>query len=494
LGRDKLRLDIFAVFVLLVTIGIAVIVSMAWIISPISDEVIDPAAVSEMSTSEIRAVFIHAYSHSGIDAELVAETLKNYDINTIVVEALGVNYARYPTELITSSDFGILPEFVTAAHSRGMKLYVGMNVLAEAILPDSLMSERYDGGTPATASPVKRATRDLIKALVEELVDSYDIDGFMFDYIRYVWADEPYEVEAKNKFIRDTGLSDVDWGPDTHVDGGRYRQQFMEWRVQPINELVSDMRSWMLAKNPNLKFSAATWRWPAGYPTYWRYWIGQDSTYWVKEGWLDWVAPMFYTDNVEDLESGLSSYVDSQTGDFWGATKVVPFIDTVVDGVSTPENFAQRVDKLRQMGADGWIVWRYGGPGDGQGSNAPDIRNYLSLLQLPSTFTLDSMQVSIGQTGANISWTTKLPATSRVEYGTDSLFNATFKYASVTNFNYWDVDPVQSHVAESSLAVTNHTIELIGLSPQTTYYFRVQSKSISGVATSQVLKFETKQN
>ena len=489
----KLRLNLFAVLLLLITVVIAVVVSTGWTIVPINDDVgVDAAAVLDWSESEIRAVFIHAYSHSGIDVELVTETLKNYGINTLVIEALGVNYARYPTELVTSNDFGILPEFVTAAHSRGMKLYVGMNVLAEAILPDSLMSERYGGGTPATASPVKPATRDLIKALVEELVSSYDIDGFMFDYIRYVWTDEPYEVEAKNKFILDTGLSDVNWGPDTHVDGGRYRQQFMEWRVQPINELVRDMRSWMLAKKPNLKFSAATWRWPAGYPTYWRYWIGQDSTYWVKEGWLDWVAPMFYTDDVENLESGLSSYVDTQTGGFGGVAKVVPFIDTVVDAVSTPENFAQRVNKLRQMGADGWIIWRYGGPGDGQGSNAPDIRSYLSLLQMPITFKLENMKVDSEQTSVKISWTTKLPTTGRVEYSSRPLFNATFKYASATNFNYWDIDSGQSQVMESNLTVTNHTIIVNGLLPQTTYYFRVKSQSDSGVAASQVLTFKTK--
>jgi uncharacterized lipoprotein YddW (UPF0748 family) len=486
------RLDLFAVLLLIFVVSIAAVVSTAWTIAPATNGGITKIALLDGDESEIRAVFVHAYSQSGIDADLVAETLKDYGVNTIVVEALGVNYARYPTELVASNDFGILPELVTAAHARGMKLYVMMNVLAEAILPDSLMSERYGGRAHATASPVKQATRALIKALVEELVGSYDIDGFMFDYTRYVWTDEPYEAEAKNKFILDTGLSDVNWGADTHVDGGRYRQQFMEWRVQPINELVRDMRNWMLAKKPNLKFSAATWRWPAGYPSYWRYWIGQDSTYWVKEGWLDWVAPMFYTDNVEDLESGLSSYVDTQTGGFEGATQVVPFIDTCVDAVSAPENFANRVNMLRQMGADGWIVWRYGGPGDGQGSNAPDIRSYLSLLQMPNTFAIKNMQFDIGKTSGSISWTTNIEATSKVEYSAPFLFNATFKYMSATNFYYWDVDPCQGDFAEDDLMVTNHTIVLSGLLPRTTYQLRVQSRSDSGLATSQVLTFETK--
>ena len=51
---------------------------------------------------------------------------------------------------------------------------------------------------------------------------------------------------------------------------------------------------------------------------------------------------------------------------------IVPFIDTCVDSVSTPENFQQRVAKLRELGADGYVIWRYGGPGDGQGSPAGD--------------------------------------------------------------------------------------------------------------------------
>ncbi len=60
----------------------------------------------------------------------------------------------------------------------------------------------------------------------------------------------------------------------------------------------------------------------------------------------------------------------------------------------------------------------------------------------------------IGQTTASISWITDEPADSRVEYGT------TTGYGSV---------------ATSASAVTSHSIPLSGLTPGTTYHFRVRS-------------------
>lgn len=492
--KNTKRLRIFLALIIVCVISVGIVHSIPTSsVSILNTGQIGDYKFTQGYDSEIRAIFVHAFSDSNIKPEIVCQTLKDYGINTIVIEALGANYARYPSTAAPKwADFGILPQFVTAAHSRGMKIYVAMNVIAEQALPAEYMSERYSGGAPATASPIKQITRSLLRAEVEELVTKYDIDGFMFDYMRYVWADEPYETAAKNKFILDTGLSDVNWGPDTHVDGGLYRKQFMDWRTTPINELVRDMRSWMLAIKPNLKFSAATWRWPEGYPTYWRYWNGQDSTYWVKEGWMDWVAPMFYTDNVNELESGVISYRETQVGGPYGAVSVVPFIDNAVDGISTPENFAQRVNKLREIGADGWIVWRYGGPGDGVGSGAPDISNYLKLVQMPNTFAADNIQAIVGQNSATISWATSLSATSKIQYSKEPLFVATLKYASATNFNYWAINSLESTSMVNITTTTDHSITLTGLSSQTRYYYRIQSQDPSGVATSKVMTFTTK--
>jgi hypothetical protein len=326
------------------------------------------------SGQEIKGVFIHAANTQGISANVVVSALKQYDVNLVVLEALGVNYARYPSSVApASADYNILPEFVDVCHANNIELYVSMNVLAEQSLSLPYMSSRYGGGSPITVSPLKQVSRDLIKAEVEELVTKYDVDGFVFDYTRFVYADEPYEEEARLRFIADTGLVSVNWGPDTHVEGGLYRQQFLDWRCTVINDLVGDMRGWMLAKNSDLRFGAATWNFAFNL-NYWKNWLGQDSVAWVQAGYVDWVAPMIYTDNVATVSS---NYVTLK-GAYPVGTLIIPFIDTCVDVPSTPQNTADRIGALRALGADGWIIWRYGGVGDLSGS--PDLSLVFDLL------------------------------------------------------------------------------------------------------------------
>jgi hypothetical protein len=68
---------------------------------------------------------------------------------------------------------------------------------------------------------------------------------------------------------------------------------------------------------------------------------------------------------------------------------------------------------------------------------------------------------SITTTGAIVSWTTDVVATSQVEYGT------TTAYGSLTTLG--------------STLVTSHSVALTGLSTSTLYHYRVRSKNSSGV-------------
>ncbi len=71
---------------------------------------------------------------------------------------------------------------------------------------------------------------------------------------------------------------------------------------------------------------------------------------------------------------------------------------------------------------------------------------------------------NITQTGATIAWTTNQPSDSTVRYGTTS-----GQYTGEKS----DTTPV-----------TNHQLQVAGLAPGTLYYFTVESKNQSGVATS----------
>jgi len=83
----------------------------------------------------------------------------------------------------------------------------------------------------------------------------------------------------------------------------------------------------------------------------------------------------------------------------------------------------------------------------GSGGSGPNISNVTASM--------------ITTSGANVGWTTDVPATSQVEYGT------TTAYGTMTTLN-------------ASL-VTSHSVSLTGLSTSTLYHYRVHSKNSSGV-------------
>jgi len=437
--------------------------------------------------SEIRALFVHAFSFINADWATILQTAKNYGINTMVFEMLGNNYARYPSAYIPYGDYGF-STIITEAHNRGMEVHVSMDVLLSSLGPE-YQCETSAGTKIDWTCPTKQVTRTLIRNLVEELARNYDIDGFMFDYVRYDTTDTCYCSECKAAFEQYLGETITVWPGDFAPGRSRYNE-FMEWRSHPINDLVRDMRNWLLAVKPNLEISAAVWGWEPGYPTYNRYWIGQDSAYWVKEGWLDWVAPMMYTTDLARLQAFIQDYHQHMTAGPEGKIPLVAFLSNCFPAVVDPTTFKACIDTVRASGADGWIIWRYGGPGDGQGSGAPDIRQYLNIIDRPSIFSLKDITVSPDSQSVTITWTTDLPATSKVEYSTSLLFTASFIYDYGVDFSYWDIDHVAGTVVEKTTPATTHSITLTNLQEGTLYYYRVQSQDISGIATSKVYTFK----
>jgi len=456
-----------------------------------SGRIVTPTIASIAYESEIRGVFVHSMSMVNPDWDLIAQTCADYDINLVLIEATGNDYGHYASDIIPHGSEELAPA-IAACHARGIELHVAMNVMLSAYEGDG--QERRvvidDGTTANWLCPTKQTSRDLLKALVEEIVTNYDIDGFMFDYIRYATREMCFCPDCEAAFKADTGLTDAVFPTDV-LESGKYSKEFVEWRIKPITELVRDMRSWMLAIKPDLRFSEGAFTLFEEAPTYWRYWIGQDTADWVRNDYLDFVAPMIFTDDLATTESQVRANLNYMTGGPEGKIPLIPVLDTCVDAVSTPDNVKQRVDKIRELGCDGWLIWRYGGPGDGEGSNAPDIRNYLSIVDMPNIFTLGDMAVSATKEQATITWKTTLPTTSKVEYSNTPLFPAFFRHHAVVDFNYWDIDHVAGTLIENNTLVINHKITLTDLLPETKYYFRVQSEGSGGTATSKVLTFTT---
>lgn len=438
--------------------------------------------------SEIRAVFVHAGSFSPYpDWDLVAQTCADQGVNTIIVTANPYLQERKGCDLDSAID---------AVHQRSMDFHILHTGLFAIGTNDAYASVRADGSTHTFGCPTKTATRDLLQSHAEELA-SHDIDGFIFDYYRYALSDHCYCSECKAKFEEWLGetIPDSNWPPtaggggDFAPEGSRYNE-FLEWRIIPITELVRDMRNWMLAINPDLKFGAAVWTYlPSNNPASRRKSLGQDWNDWIRQGYIDWVSPMLYPNNPEGHIEMMEAFQEYAVGAEEGKVEVAPFLTNQYPDVISPEDFKAQVDTIRAHGADGWCIWRYGGPGD-TGPEKPDIRDYLSIIDMPQTFSLYNISCAPGGTNTTITWTTDIQSTSKVEYSTSLLFNATKKYYAPQDFDYWDIDYIEGTIVEVRTNVTEHSITLIDLEPGMLYYYRVQSEDQSGVATSQVHTFE----
>ena len=93
----------------------------------------------------------------------------------------------------------------------------------------------------------------------------------------------------------------------------------------------------------------------------------------------------------------------------------------------------------------------------------------------PSGLSISGLMVSnVTTTSASVSWTTNIPATSQVQYGTST------SYGSSTPLD--------------STPVTSHSAQLVGLAAGTAYYLQVNSAASSGASASQASSFSTLTN
>lgn len=428
--------------------------------------------------SEIRGVFIHesvyGYPH---DWSIIAQTLSQYKINAMFVSDLGIGRRRPDAEISTA---------IAACHAYGIEYHSSMFALEQN--KNAETAAITSGGeifNEWVQCPIM-AHDNGIAAVQEYLTSFPSVDGIMLDYIRYEVADMCYCPQCRAAFEQWLGEGPIeDWTP-FYPSGARWLE-YAEWRTIPVTELVRDMRAAALAIKPDLVISEAAWSYFSDCPIYWRKWIGQDTGNWIANDYLDFVAPMMYTKTIygasgETLESFIDATQKYMTGGVEGKIPLVALLrnDFSTSADLTPEELKAQIDYVRSRGLNGWIIWRYGGPGVDDNGYFPDITDYLAILDMPPTFTLSNILYSKNGGEITVSWSTDLPATSRVEYSAEPLFNAVWSVWG--GFNYWRINSASKEAFEDLTPKTEHSLII----PSNALYFRVQSKDESGTVTSPI--------
>jgi uncharacterized lipoprotein YddW (UPF0748 family) len=455
--------------------------------------------------SELRGVlvkYIYWYSHNDT---VICQTLASYGFNAVYLEVSPTAWTGYALKDFQSMidackkyglDFHALVVFggydpIYTDVSESYYPQFGLN----GSDPDWRAVD-VNGNYVNWTSFAKNSTRNRVKQVIQTMLTDFpDIVDLNLDYLRYPTTDVidtpninymvDYSNESKAAFatwLQQNGKAPIGsvW-PGPFAYGGARWSDFAEWRVIPINNMVRDVRQWALAINPHITISADVWTpWssPGWTPDLNKEAIGQDPAYWISQGWLDSINPMNYVPDLASLQYRMSNESTHWLGGTAkGAIPLVPFITQGTPGndVETPisnSTWLQQINYLRESGANGFIIWKYNGPGlNNPYPLATDIRPYLAAIQNSSAKGAYPVfkQTSPTVMGSTVIWQTSLPTTGKVEYSLTPMFTA--RPENGTLLPYVDIDYTPGTILSEPTPTQTHSIT-VPLSPP--FYYRIR--------------------
>lgn len=268
-----------------------------------------PTSSREFSTREIRAVWLTTIG--GLDwpgrPSCTAEgqrrqredlcrqldQLQAAGINTVLIQTRIRATMIYPSRIEPMDDAfsgqpGVAPDYdplqfcVEECHRRGMECHAWV-----ICFPSGKFAQQKKYGRQAInlrrpdlvqrareewiLNPAAPGTADYLADLCEEIVRGYDVDGLQLDYLRY--------PEKEVGFRTSLPLS--------------ARQQAVTHCLRTIHQRIKAIKPWLkISCSPVGKYADLPRQSSRGWNA--RDAVAQDVGLWLREGLLDWVAPMMY--------------------------------------------------------------------------------------------------------------------------------------------------------------------------------------------------------
>ena len=268
---------------------------------------------------EFRAFWCHsALGVPGMDWDEAIHRLAENGFTAIIPNMLSGGVAYYPSKVLPTAaavaEHGDqVRQCLAACRKYGVQLHVwkvDWNLMgapkefADKMRDEHRLQMSSKGNEELWLCPSHPDNQKLEIAAMLELVRNYDLDGIHFDYIRYPGNDYCFCDGCKDRFQHASGALVHAWPADV-MAGGPLHQQWLDWRRDNITTVVKAVSEQAHALKPNLKISAAVFR-------YWnvdRDSVGQDWKLWCDRGYLDFVCPMDYTPSKLRFEDMVSQQV-----------------------------------------------------------------------------------------------------------------------------------------------------------------------------------------
>jgi hypothetical protein len=239
----------------------------------------------------------------------------------------------------------------------------------DALRAEGRLQRHADGSEILWLCPSDPRNFALERDSMLEVVRKYDVHGVHFDYIRYPHGEACYCDGCRERFCLDTGAQVEGWPGD--VLSGPLTHQYAQWRRDQVTRLVRTVAQEARRIRPGIMISAAVFSWPGAIN-----WANQDWRQWVEEGLLDFVCPMNYTANLEELERMVVGEVNVVAG------RVPVYIGIGEFIIPDTQGLVEQMELARSLGTDGFVCFCYEHLGRTEGRLA-ELHSSLTASQTP---------------------------------------------------------------------------------------------------------------
>ena len=327
------------------------------------------ALLNEYPAVEERALWLRPTNSS--TREQVNEIVKNIcdaGFNAVCIELLFNSVTIFPVdtqEYMFSQDpalngFDVLAAYIDECHKYGIEVFGWMVCyrvshgsttypqLAVTAKKPEWLNVAKSGVTAVGDSkgyflnPALPEVSEFLLKFYRYILETYDIDGFQMDYIRYPLAegeDFGYDEYTRTLFKEQYGKDPMDFGKTDKLwnDWCRFRASFVTEFVKQVNDLVNEIR-------PDVYVAADVA--PNFNETYTKYM--QESRLWLENDYIDIGFPMVYGTNIVPQYSKMT--IDAAGDHAYSYIGLTDYGAEVLD---------REIREVREAGGDGFAFFAY---------------------------------------------------------------------------------------------------------------------------------------
>lgn len=332
---------------------------------------------------ETRAVWDHdALGWFPGDWPRSCAVLADAGMTAIFPNLMWAGKAHYPSRIVPASQslkrYGDQArQCVDAARARGIEVHAWVVCwnLENAPAPfldrmrrENRLQQSASGREKPWLCPHQPANIEYMAGAIRELASAYPLHGIHLDYIRLPDSDHCFCPKSRRAFEEHLGYAAPSW-PHAVREGGALATAWTQWRAAQMTAFVQNIRQSLRNDQPRIQLSAAVFQ---QYPSC-RDSIGQDWGAWLRDGLVDFVCPMSYTEDLGNFRAALDGYLALP-----GARgRILPGIGvTTSESRLRPDQVLDQIEAARAADAPGFILF---------GLNQTLLRGTLPVLRLGAT-------------------------------------------------------------------------------------------------------------